>query len=292
MSSTTTSDARILRQPDAEYYQDVSRHSASALSTYYSSRWLYYLNFVANEPQPRKETPAMKIGSAIHALLLGGCEICTYPPEAYKTNGHLNFHGAKQCREENPGAIWLTHHEHKIVRHAVRAVQRHEHVSQWISAAQHKEVVGHWEYMDLPMRAKFDCIRESADGECVFVFDLKTGDDPSPFKFRRKLKSLRGWVQYAHYTLGAEAIFGKPCIFKWVCVDTGGANQIAIYDLDTESSEFVLQRYNELLESLRSRYEHGDWRDVWEWDINEISFDESDIPPIDVIQGAEDDDAE
>lgn len=261
----------IGKQSDRAYFADTDRVSNSMLCDMLDSPYDFYLEYIANDYEREEPTSAMKVGSAVHSLLLGGDEILLYPDECLNSVGGLIGKRAKEYRDEHPDAIVLKKDQHKQARRCARALQRHEDVGKWIEKAAHKEVVIHWDYLDVPMRAKLDIVL-IADGYALVV-DLKCTDALSVRKFKAKIRQFKYWLQMAHYSIGVQEVFDQNQVrFLWLCADPGGHNKIAVHDLTPDSRAWAIEQYENAVLEYSERVENNDWSEAFEGQINQIDL--------------------
>ena len=194
-------------------YSGINNHEYHALHSYWSSSALKELiqkspshfksKYIDSWPESL-DTPAMRIGSAVHALVL--------EPEMFNREfGVLGFEIDRRTKEgkaawadfqsSNFGKTLLTFDESKTALSMAHSVLNNSRIKPYIKECL-KEVSLFWEcpFTGLKFRAR-------PDGFCEdFKIELKTTKTASPFGFTRQISSLNYSLQVAHYAKGLEQV--------------------------------------------------------------------------------------
>jgi hypothetical protein len=274
-----------------EYHKNYGRISKTMLGHFAKSSSDYYRYYVAKTESPPAPKRQMNIGSAIHAILLEGSPlevaVKVYPESCLKSDGSLNGKPAAKFREDNPEAFCIKQEDADIVTATCDAVMAHE-LGDLVS---HPDAVfelpQEWtcETTSLPCRMMADWFIDM--GDHVLAYDLKTAEDIYPVGIRRTCKTLKYWLQDAHYSSGLEAIFNKPVRFRFWFVEIAHPHRIAPYEYDPRSREIGQTAYKRLMTSLAECYQAGEWVDGWTQKVNTLV-----INPWDVDEATENDEVE
>jgi exodeoxyribonuclease VIII len=181
-----------------------------------------HLQAYLRDPDMPEETPAMRLGTAVHAAVLEP-ERFARQYAAFGGDKRTNAGKAAFAELEARGAIVLKSEEFDQVCEIARAVRQHDLAADLLangvaeaSAFWHDEATG------VECRCRPDWWRN--DG---IVVDLKTTNDASPEAFARSVVNYRYHVQAAHYLAGTEADR-----FVFVVIEKEAPYAIAIYELD------------------------------------------------------------
>lgn len=221
-----------------------------------------------DNPQP--DTPAMRLGRAIHSAILtpeagmvvrGACAATTKAGVPCGNDGSVHYGGEWFCRvrghapdgaeDAPPDAI--TAEEGKIVARCMGAVADHRHASGALSGgvAEHE---AEWEFDGVLCRGRIDYLTPAG------VVDLKTTRRATPREFVRDAASGLYHAQLAWYLDGARAASlttgAKAAI---VAVETVEPHDVAVYDLTEQDIEAGRNLYRDLL----VRYKVCMETDVW-----------------------------
>jgi len=223
---------------------------------------------------PGKEpTPAMKLGTMIHALALEGRRIAIDPPAEHLTpSGNLS--------EKKATVAWVKEVEAGgyIVSDAA-TTERCERASE--SVLKHLRESG--------IEPK-DCIVEKpifwerADGMACralpdlyiprrLCLDLKTTETLCLPDLKRSYRNLFYWLQPPHYCEGIEHEYGvENCPFAFVFVETREPFRVWSVSISPQAQAKNRERREVIIDDLKRRTESGDWSDPEEHEL--IEFDE------------------
>lgn len=184
----------------------------------------------------REETPAMRIGSAVHCAVL--------EPERFERD----YVTAPECDRRtkagkeafaefeaaNAGKTVLNGDEGVLCHRIAASVLSHLRAAQLLAGAR-AEVSALWKDPELRVRcrARFDALTK--DG---WILDLKTTQDASPSAFAKSAANFRYHVQAAWYLDGYGSATGDiPAGFVFVAVEKSPPYAVALYELDAEAVE-------------------------------------------------------
>ena len=255
------------KMDDAEYHAHdaVSKTKLNHFAKSIGDYWHYYIAKDLPVPGP---SGAMNIGTAVHAALLEKCDvdqiIATYPDSCLKSNGAINPKPAAQFREDNSDKLVMKDADADRVREVCSAVMTSP-LSPLIyhpEAVFEQPVIWTCERTGLQCRAKPDFYIDMGDE--VVAYDLKTTEQVYPQPINRTCKTLRYWLQDAHYSDGLANKFGKPVRFRFWFVETKSPCRVAPWWYDQRSREIASEKHSALMTELAACMKDNDWRERWE----------------------------
>lgn len=256
----------IITESNADYHARESI-SASRLKLLRESPRVYQSSVLLGR-MPRSETPAMRLGTAIHAKVL--------EPEAFRRD---YIYCPAECSDKRTNAykewaatagdrIALNEADGTTIHTAAAALTMHPIASKIIRAAEltEKSVT----YADPATGA--DC-RFRFDGIAgPIVFDVKTIAECSIDKISRSIWDYGYHVQAAHYLTGLETLDpGTEWRFMFLFVETSEPWRVRTIELGP--SEIELGRFERaaLIRDLLSRNASGDWSEPGENEVCSVS---------------------
>lgn len=273
-TETTIAEATIKPIHAEAYHADTSAWGRSNLSLFLERRRKAEAWLNGTLP-PKKATAEMDLGTACHAALLEPHRfadlVVKYPPGILAKNGAVSTTEAKAFRDEQQaaGKIVLKDAEHFIARRMVDSVLAR--CGDWLRTTENREQGCYWTDADSGLRCK--CRPDvwlDVEGEEIYIPDLKTTGDASPFAFRKRIEDGDYWLQDAHYRAGMTAAKGMPCHFIFVVVETEFPYSCVMYRLDDESQAQAQAVRRQLLVDVAACIESGDWSEPWEQAITPL----------------------
>lgn len=187
---------------------------------------LHYLHAV-NTPRP--DTPAMRLGRAVHCAIL--------EPDSFDTR-HVVWDGARRGNDwrafaaDNAGREILTADEHCRVMDMRDALRADDTAAVYFSdVTAQTEVTATWRDppTGLPCKARLDWLRTDA------YVDLKTTRDADAHAFGRTAARLRYHCQMAMQGMGLAAV-PKPVLRRAVivAVESEPPHDVAVYELSDD----------------------------------------------------------
>lgn len=206
-------------------------------------------HYLASLTTPRKETPAMRIGSLFHGLVLEPerVKIAVAPACDKRTkDGKATWEAF--CYE-NAGAEIVTAEEGEMLNGMVTSVRAHPAANALLSGPGIAEGSAYWvdEQSGELCRCRPDFYRQ----DLGIIVDLKTTEDASPAGFARSIWKYGYHRQAAMYADGVEAATGDHIKgFVFVCVEKSAPFAVSTYRLDTQGEEAGRVSYKSLLLEL------------------------------------------
>lgn len=236
----------LIKMPNAEYHA-MPGLSSSGLSHLARSP----AHYQSYKKEGVAETAAMRLGSAIHALVLEkGIGLVLAPSSSRNTKEYKEF------AKEHAGKILLLEDEMENAKRAAEAVYKHETAHRLLTGGE-PELSAFWKDPNtgVDCRCRPDYFRN--DG---LVIDLKSTADASSSEFQRSMSVRKYHWQTAWYLRGLEIVTGRKDLnFVHVVVETSEPYGVNVFAIDEPS----LNRAREDIERLLAVYSDcmhtGDW---------------------------------
>jgi len=205
-------------------------------------------------------TPAMEMGTALHALSLDG--------EAAFDKGYIKKpDGLSLATKE--GKAWKAEVGRKKVLSSggkddpwgsVQGMNESLKRLQWFNPSQddyikHNEVSIYWDWMGVKCKARLDRVAI----EEGLVLDLKTTDTVEPDLFLKKVIGLGYDFQAAYYAKAAEVAFGKPFKFLFVAVERKAPYTVDIFEATPDMMEEAMYKCEKALKTYALCQENNSW---------------------------------
>lgn len=243
--TATLTSSGIIPGIDIEDYHKGPGTSKSQLYQFAKSP----AHYLASLTTPRKETPAMRIGSIFHGMILEPerVKIAVAPVCDKRTkDGKATWEAF--CIE-NAGAEIVTADEGEMLNGMAASIKAHPAASALLAGAGTAEGSCFWfdERSGELCRCRPDFYRE----DLGIVVDLKSTEDASPKEFARSIANYRYHMQSAFYQDGVEAATGDFIKgFVFVAVEKRPPYAVAVYQLDMQGVEAGRVEYKRLLLDL------------------------------------------
>ena len=194
---------------------------------------------------PAPSSAAMNLGSAVHALLLGGAG------DVVKFAGSRRFGKAwdEFSAALGPDAIVLTADEWEDAQGMAAAVMAHERAKELLAGAHEQEI--DWNIGDHACHGRLDVLRDR-EGVTRGVVELKTTTDARPAFFARTALRLGYFAQVPWYMdgvrLGKRRLLCEEGFF--VAVESKRPYVVQTFQLTPSAIEFGRAQYRGWLERV------------------------------------------
>jgi len=205
-------------------------------------------HYLASLTTPRKETPAMRLGTLFHGLVLepDRVKIAVAPTCDKRTkDGKATWEAF--CAQ-NQGAETVTAEEGEMLLGMVASVWAHPAAAVLLAGPGVAEGSAWWvdEQSGELCRCRPDFYRE--DG---IIVDLKSTDDASPDGFSRSIAKYGYHRQAAMYSDGVAMATGKQVKgFVFVACEKKAPFAVSVFQLDMQGEEAGRIQYRALLKDL------------------------------------------
>lgn len=200
----------------------------------------------------KEPTKAMRIGTALHSLVLEGVAPLVMPEFSGKGSVALR----DEWKAAHVGALILSEDEALDVRGMAASIALHPIAGPAFRRADGRaEVSALWTCQDtgVECKSRFDWLLPSA------IVDLKTTADASADAFARSVASYRYHCQDAFYSQAAASCGLSVDHFLFVVVETSAPYAVAIYQLDDEARDIGRRLYLRDLRRLKECRERNEW---------------------------------
>ncbi len=117
------------------------------------------------------------------------------------------------------------------------------------------EVSIYLDYMGVPFKARLDSVLV----EEGIILDLKTTDSADPELFTKKVVGLGYDFQAAAYTVAAEQAYGKPFKFLFAAVERKAPYTVAVYEADEFMQAEGRRKFDRAIELYKECEASGQW---------------------------------
>lgn len=205
-------------------------------------------------------TPAMEMGTALHALSLDG-------EAAFNKSYIKKPDGLSLATKE--GKAWKAEVGRKKVLNtggkddpwgSVHGMNESLKRLQWFNPDQedyikYNEVSVYWDWMGVHCKARLDRVAL----EEGLVLDLKTTDTVEPELFLKKVLGLGYDFQAAYYAKAAEVAFGKPFKFLFVAVERKAPYTVDIFEATPDMMAEAMYKCEKALKTYALCQENNAW---------------------------------
>jgi exodeoxyribonuclease VIII len=211
----------------AEDYFSVNALSASGAKQLLRSP----AHFLADRLSARKSTPAMQLGTLVHALVLEPKTIVDNVAVAPKFDRRTTI-GKKAAEEFEASAgdkMVVDEDTFARAQRVAESVLANPVIHREMTGGA-AEVTGMWNQHGAPCKSRMDYLAGAT------IFDVKTCRDASPDGFARQIASFSYHLQAAHYSAGYREIVGWDLDrFMFIAVETEAPYMCRLYTLDPRS---------------------------------------------------------
>ena len=212
------------------------------------------LHFKSKQEEPREETPALMIGSAVHCLTLEPDLFNARYVIAPKIDKRTKAGKEEWSDLEATGRIVLSEDDADKIMSIANAVRTHKTASKLITGG-FAEVSVFTEIYGTPAKCKCDYLREN-----VAIIDLKTTENASKTGFMKSVIKY-GYHQQAAWYLDCLEAYRTPVdAFVFIAVEKTAPFAVGIYELDADT----VQLRRELNERALRVYQDCLQTNVWQ----------------------------
>jgi exodeoxyribonuclease VIII len=216
------------------------------------------LHYRAYLEQPREETKALRVGSAVHAFTLtpelAAASYAVAPDVDRRTKDGKDAWSAFTA--QNEGKTILTADEWELINR----------VSQSMSAVIRKtgahitatELMLSVDYMGIKLKSAIDLVLEDETG--VWLYDLKTCEDSSPKGFLAAVRAYRYNLQNVFYRTVYEKAFNtKIAGFRFIATEKTPPTCSATYQIGPELLSYGYEDFIKAVELYKACTALNEW---------------------------------
>ena len=223
-------------------------------------------HFVAYKERKQHETPAMRLGTAVHMAVL---EPEKFDERYQVLTARRGTKAFKELQEKHPNAQWLTEAEYLDVVELRNAVKAHPKACELFSQCTDFEKELRGQILGLPFRGFADAIAPT------FTVDLKTTMKGNPRDFRSDAFRQKYHVQGYIYTRLLSQLLGRDISEHWlITVEKSSPYVVTCYRL----SGSYIDRGAKDLEQILERWNKWDGEPVGFDGASPFGFFELDVP--------------
>jgi len=237
-------------------------------------------------------TPAMEMGTALHALSLDGEEAFNGQYVKKPDNIKLTTKEGKEWKASIGRKKVLSTGGKDDPWNSVQGMAESLRRLAWFDPAQadyikHNEVSVYWDWLGVSCKARLDRVLI----EEGIVLDLKTTDSIEPEIFTKKVVGLGYDFQAAYYAKAAEAAYGKPFKFIFVAVERKAPYTVDLFEVTPDMMEEGLYKCEKALKLYAECDASGEWPnrepvirqlDYPSW-YSRVKLDETETPEEDIF---------
>lgn len=210
---------------------------------------------------PFKQTEAMFLGSAVHALTLEAYDFGNQVVVSKKfKRTKEGFEEKAEFQEAHAGKIILSPDDYERCQYMRDSLLNLEEVRRIFSVGK-AEISGY--YMDndgrgggTSMLCKYRADWENYAG----IFDIKSTRDASAEAFSKQIHNLKYHLSAAHYLEGSRILTGQSHNqFTFLCVESEAPYEAAVYVLGEQSLEEGMRLRRIALDAIKIGRQTDDW---------------------------------
>lgn len=257
--------------PTKDYHACRTHVSRGMLADLAQRPRLFEGRYITNTMPGKEPSPAMKLGTMVHALALEGRRIAIEPPAEHLTpSGNLSEKKATLSwvkEVEAGGYVVSDAATTERVERAAEAVTAYLATQKIDPANGVVERPIFWERPGgIACRALPDLLVNP-----MLCIDLKTTTDISDKAISSEcFGDFAYWLQVSHYLEGIKETYGYDAQFVFVFVETQEPYGVRTYRLSEADADWAKEKRERLIEDLKRRTETGDWSDPEEGGICEF----------------------
>lgn len=222
-------------------------------------------HYKAYQDAPSKSSTAFNVGTLTHALVLEGRQ-----DWAIVDGRRVGEVKARVAELEEAGKIVIKTGEDVDIIKMAESVKGNQYGKYLGRDPKRAELAGFAEDPEtgLMLKAKFDYAPETGN----ILFDLKTAQDASPYKFKWSAKDFGYDIQAVHYLHVANLCGMSYDEFIFVVVEKKAPYLTASYRLSDETREKAEHKYRMLLQSFKECEESNDFSQGYDQELMELCF--------------------
>lgn len=264
----------IQKPDDRNAYHACRTHvSRGMLADLYQRPRLFEGRYITGTIPGKDPTPAMKLGTMIHALALEGRRIAIDPPAEHLTpSGKLSEKKAtvEWVKEIEAGGYIVSDAET-----TERIEQTTDSVLSILKKLGEPQKTGivetpiYWDHISgVGCRALPDILTPGA------VIDLKTTDELDERKIASKIWELGYWLQVPHYLEAASKHYGyRISKFIFLFAETNQPYRCWMRELDeVKYLKWATDKRHQLIEEYQRRMAENDWADPGEETLESVEL--------------------
>lgn len=208
-----------------DYYADTTHVSRSMLEDFIVSPALYHGRYIAKTIPARDESDAMRFGSAVHSLVLGGPFVLAAPKCDRRTKAGQALWA--DFEKEAVGCIVLDREAYHAAHRCADSVKAHPIAAEILAGIRLHEEVATDVHEPSGLRIKSKLDGAGSWSKELFIADLKTAGKPWPEIWPKTLPNY-GY----HRQAGFYRIFAPRAKWFWIVVGNEPPHETFVYEPD------------------------------------------------------------
>lgn len=201
-------------------------------------------------------SPAMEMGTAVHAWVLDGEEVFNSQYVEQPDHVKLNTKAGKEWKDAQGRKKILKPEMVADIKGMAASLQRCSwYENTGADYIKRNEVSVYWEWMGVQCKARLDSLLV----EEGLVLDLKTTASVDPDQFLRKVTGLGYDFQAAYYAKAAEVAFGKPFRFTFAAIEREAPYDFQLFPVSDEMMQEGLAKCEDALQIYAQCEKTGEW---------------------------------
>lgn len=263
------------------YHGDHSKVGNSMMSDFIDSQVGYFNRYVTGKIPPKEPTPAMKLGNAIHTLLLErdlfhARYLCPppLPKDGKPWNRTLKDHKAEwsdwKAKANETGRTLLEPDDAVTAFKVNEAVLANPLAAGILGADGPTEQAIVWQDQETGLNLKER--RDKVLSSCGTIFDVKSSyDNIKPSVFSRTVYNQGYHRNAAWYVAGDRAFTGETHAYVFIAVSKANL-EVAFYELDDAALELGAMENRRALDRLHACLDSGQWLAPHERQITKLAL--------------------
>lgn len=252
-------------------YHQHAALSRGRLFDLHDSPRIYEAKHILRTIPPKKPTPQMQLGTAIHAMALEGRSLLvSCPPEHLASNGAMSTKAAKEWRAEVEAEGYIVSDAETTGRIQMAAWSV-AFALQKIGIDLDRCIIEQpilWTHAETEIACR--CLPDIRANRGII--DLKTTEKIDDRDLERSIWDYGLWLQYAHYREGFESL-GYPLeTWSFLFVETQPPYRTKWVSLDADYEHWAVQKRHELMRELKDRTDRNDWAEKGEGEPREVKL--------------------
>ena len=245
--------------------------SRGRLFDLHDSPRVYEAKHILRTIPPKRPTPQMQLGTAIHSLALEGRSLLvSCPVEHLASNGAMSTKAAKEWRAEveaegyivsdpeTTGRIQMAAWSVAFALQKIGIDLERCHIEQPIL----------WTHAETEIACR--CLPDVRANRGII--DLKTTEKIDDRDLEKSIYDYGLWLQYAHYREGFESLGHTLETWSFLFVETQAPYRTKWVSMDPDYEHWAVQKRHELLRDLKDRTERNDWAEKDEGEPREVKL--------------------
>lgn len=235
---------KLIKLTDAEYFGEKDFFNFSLIKELLRSP----LHFQEARKEEKEPTPAMKLGSTIHTVILEPLRFANEYLEEPQLDKRTKEY--KEFAAKNQDKFLYSGKDVNPIIEKLEAIKKENNQTAYPSLLRvlnQKTINENCIFWD-----NFKCKIDAYDAETKTLIDIKTTSDASPEVFERLIFNSAYNLQLAHYAKGLQTCYEVVEAFKIIAIQTSAPYDVVEYELPLDVMDYSFQKLQELYKKLEN----------------------------------------